>query len=167
MHAVAAAFRQKLGMTNGCLPASLLLHEVLSAHGVPSRLRHGYLVLAVPSSGASPPQLLAVAHLWVEAEVAGSLAVLDVGSALAADAGLPSSVSTHLSHDLPPGATRADLADPEMAASAAAAAAAMAAMADASITDEAGLERMANAYWMGAPPQLQAFRQATLQQLER
>lgn len=171
MQDLAVCFRDQLGMTNGCLPASLLLHEILAARGVDCRLRQGYLLLELTEEG-SPPPVLAVAHLWVEAEDgsggsngssssgSGSSSVLDIGMELAMAAGAPPT-DHRLSADLPPDALRADLADPEMGRGAAMTEAAMRAFA--SERDAAQLQRAMGTYWAGAPPALQSFRADMLQ----
>ncbi|KAL4452408.1 hypothetical protein ABPG75_008070 [Micractinium tetrahymenae] len=165
MSDLAACFHRQLAMSNGCIPGSLLLQEVLAARGLGCRLRSGYLLMAFPgdSAAGAAPEVLAVAHMWVEAAGPDGLpSQLDIGSAIAAAAGADfSGVELHLSPELPAGAARADLADPELAAAAAAAETAMAAMAHAS-ADEAATSELAGAYWAGAPPVLQAFRAAML-----
>lgn len=162
---LAACFHSQLAMSNGCIPGSLLLHEVLTARGHSCRLKSGYLLMALPAGGGtgSGPAVLAVAHMWVEAAgPAGAPSRLDIGSAIAAAAGADfSGAELYLSPDVPSCATRADLADPELGAAAAAAEAAMAAMADASAA-AATMQEVAGAYWAGAPPALQAFRTAML-----
>ncbi|PSC71261.1 phosphate binding [Micractinium conductrix] len=142
-------------MTNGCLPASLLLRDVLTARGVPCRLRSGYSVVTLSEEG-SPPPLYAAAHMWVEVQGgsgggggAGSgAASLDIGLALAqtADAKV---ASYQLATELPAGAKRID--ESEGAGMMEAVMAALADRAD------------AGAYWAGAPPALQQFRAAMLQ----
>lgn len=162
MRSLAACFRDQLGMTNGCLPASLLLHEVLTQRGVPCRLRSGFVLFSLPGATAgAAPTVGAAAHMWVEAQDCGATAALDIGGVLAEAAGaLPGLY--RLSPTLPAGATRLDLGDPQMGPGASLAEAAMATFAGE--TDPAELRAAAEMYWGGAPPPLQAFRRAMLQQ---
>lgn len=110
MRQLAACFSEDLKMTNGCLPASLLLRDVLASLGVQCRLRSGYFVVTLPDEG-SPPPLYAAAHMWVEVQPgdgSGSGATtLDIGLALAEAAGV-TTASYQLSTELPPGAQRVD-----------------------------------------------------------
>jgi hypothetical protein len=155
MYDLAQCFAEQLGITNACLPASLLLHEILVRRGTGCRLRAGFLVLT------GLPQELAVKHLWVELPGGD---VLDIGGHLTKAAGQRQGLQElayRLSANLPPGAVRTDLGDPALGASAAAAETAMVAMAEAS-SDAASFSQLAVQYWAGAPPPLQSFRAAML-----
>lgn len=159
MRSLAACFSTQLGMTNGCLPASLLLHEVLTQRGVACRLRQGYLVLPLPGDSGA---LGAAAHMWVEAPAPGGsegAVVLDIGGVMSEAAGLPPG-SYRLAASVPPGAARLDLTDAELGAGASLAEAAMAAFAAES--DARELREAAEVYWEGAPQPLQAFRRDML-----
>ena len=191
MRQLAERFSQDLKMTNGCLPASLLLRDVLTARGVPCRLRSGYSVVTLSEEG-SPPPLYAAAHMWVEVQGgsgggggAGSgAASLDIGLALAqtADAKV---ASYQLATELPAGAKRIDESEgaggrtSRRACFVCSAVHVQACRCLHRLTCfpppdlpagmmEAVMAALADradagAYWAGAPPALQQFRAAMLQ----
>lgn len=177
MYDLARCFMEQLQMTNGSLPGSLLLAEVLAARGVPCRLRSGFLLVRLPAGdedddeaeeaqakdgwpapGAAPPPVFATPHMWVELVGAGggsgspTTTTLDIGMALALHAGLDTA-EHELATEVPPGALRADAG---MGAAAGAMEAAMAELAN-------GPPEMMQEYWAGAPPALREFRAAMLQ----
>lgn len=162
MRELAAFFTQRLQMTNGCVPGSLLLWEVLAARGVACRLRSGFLVVKLgrelPRNISLPPEI-ATSHMWVEVEVedgcGGSPTVLDIGMALAEAAGMGQAAGVDIQRyaQLPAGVQC--VAEESDGIGKPVAPAAVAILADSSADR--------TAYWAGAPPVLRSFRKAMLQ----
>lgn len=105
---LAQLFIVVLGMNNGCVPASLLLHEILTLSGKPSSLVNGYVVIGFANSAQA-----ATAHMWVEA--GGD--ILDIGWQMTemTGAAMPKGLTRELAYAVPPGVARPDLDDPEFA----------------------------------------------------
>lgn len=153
MQDVVTAFREA-ELPQGCIPLSLLLHEILLRQGVPSEMKCGYFV-----TDKGGRDVLAVSHVWVQLTGADD-AVLDIGSQMYP---WPPSIKTYVSQTVPAGAERPRPEDPfvgeydSMVESTG-----KAAVAGLQGKDKQQVVLDMERYWSKAPPQVTVLRSALL-----